>query len=83
MPGKPGTDGALDPENLDVVDIWKLYRALGPWALEHVDYEMSPTEAEETIRLLYVLEVENNRLREEYTNREKGTGVRLAWDLRD
>lgn len=82
MPGEPGGAGALDPENVEVVDYWKLYRGLGAWAVEQIDLEMSPAEAEEFIWLVYQLEVENNRLREQYSDHQKGTYLRMAWDMR-
>lgn len=82
FPGEPGTKGALSLENHTVVEIWQLYRALGQWAVDLIPFDMPPGEVEETVWLLYQLETENNALREQYTDHQKGTKVRLPWDLR-
>ena len=79
FPGAPGTDGALLPENHDIVRIWQMWKALGPWALAHLNIEMGPMAAQESIYLIYILELENRRLRREYTFQDHA--LRMIWDI--
>lgn len=73
-PGKPGYDGALDPENVELAELFKHYKALGAWAIELELRQLSGTQAAEVTHILYEMEIENTRLKGIYPD------VCMLWD---
>lgn len=76
-PGKPGYDGALEPQNIEVAWAFERYRALGAWAMAPLMDGMTAAERDAFTETIYELEMENRRLRQAYPE------VRLLWDTEE
>ena len=72
--GKPGYDGALEPENIELAEVFKRYQRLGAWVLEHECKGYEPSQATELVFIMYEMELEHTRLKVQYPD------VRLLWD---
>jgi hypothetical protein len=72
-PGEPGYAGALEPENVELAELWKRYKVLGTWALP-ASRKLTDAQHAELVHVLYELELENARLKQAHPE------VRMIWD---
>ena len=75
--------GALSPENVEIAEFYMTWKTLGDWALEHIHIECGAGEAYDITKLIYELELENRRLKQQWTiTDDKGhvTRRRMIWD---
>lgn len=62
---------------MELAEVYKRYKLLGPWALEALRSQLSPREDQELGHLLYELELENAHLKQAHPE------VRMLWDAQD
>ena len=72
-PGEPGYAGALEPEHVELGELYLRYKRLGTWALP-ASRNITDAQHAELVHVLYELELENARLKQAHPE------VRFIWD---